>query len=117
MLGESIAVREGLFTDITMKPLSYMVFTVPPKLFLAGKPCITARTSKTGGLLTVSLVFEMTPWLSEFSSTLGAVQGGCVLLVNQHVVRQSVRSSELLLTDGTFEGQNPTFTHNLYGLH
>ena len=44
MLSESIAMREGLVTDIAMKPLSDMVFAVSPKLFLGGEFCITPGT-------------------------------------------------------------------------
>ena len=70
MLSESITMREGLVTDIAMKPLSDMVFAVSPKLFLGGELCITSRTWQARGLLTVSLVFEMAPRFSELSPTL-----------------------------------------------
>ena len=90
VLDESIAMCEGLFTDIALKPLPNMVFAVSPKLFLGGELCITSRTWQTGGLLAVSLVFEMTPRFSEFPPTLGAVQGSSAFLMDKHVVCQSV---------------------------
>ena len=70
VLGKTIAMSKGLFTDIALKPLPHVVFAVSPKLFLGGEFCITSRTWQAGVLLTVSLVFEMASRFSELSPTL-----------------------------------------------
>jgi len=82
VLGESIAMCECLFTDIALKLLTDMVFAVSPKLLLGGELCTTSRTWQTGGLLAVSLVFEMASRFPEFPPTLGTVQGSSAVLMD-----------------------------------
>ena len=68
----------------------------------------------TLSLLTLSLVFKMAARLPKLLAALATLESHRALLMNEHVVSESVGCGKLLAADGALEGKYSTFTHHLH---
>jgi len=71
----------------------------------------------TLSLLTLSLVFKMAARLPKLLAALATLESHRALLMNEHVVSESVGCGKLLAADGALEGKYSTFTHHLVICH